>query len=49
MIATITGIGGMVLNIGKVTITSVACALLLGILANLLTHLKKDEKEEKAE
>ena len=45
----ITGIGGMVINIGKVTITSVACALILGILANLLTHLKKDEKEVVAE
>ncbi len=33
----IAGVGGMVLNIGKVTITSVACALILGILVNLLT------------
>ena len=33
----IAGVGGMVLSIGKVTVTSVACALILGILANLLT------------
>ena len=42
----IAGVGGMVLNIGKVTITSVACALILGILTNVLTHWKKDEKTE---
>ena len=38
----IAGVGGMVLNIGKVTITAVACALILGILTNVLTHWKKD-------
>ncbi len=32
----ITGIGGMTLNIGKVTLTEVACALILGILTNLI-------------
>ena len=37
----IAGVGGMVLNIGKVTITSVACALILGILVNGLVNLKK--------
>lgn len=44
----IAGVGGMVLNIGQVTITSVACALILGILTNLLTikAAKKDEQEE---
>ena len=45
----IAGVGGMVLNIGKVTVTSVACALILGILTNVLTHWKKDEKEEAPE
>ena len=40
----IAGVGGMVLNIGKVTITSVACALILGILTNVLTHWKKETK-----
>ncbi len=42
----IAGVGGMVLNIGKVTVTSVACALILGILTNVLTHWKKGEKKE---
>ena len=32
----IAGIGGLTLNFGAVTITSVACALILGILANLI-------------
>lgn len=43
----IAGVGGMVINIGAVTITSIACALILGILTNLLTA--KAKKEEKAE
>ena len=44
----IAGVGGMTLNIGKVTITAVACALILGILANLLVNIKnkKDAKTE---
>ncbi|MBR5900005.1 MAG: uracil-xanthine permease [Clostridia bacterium] len=33
----VAGVGGMVLNIGAITITSIACALILGILVNLLT------------
>jgi uracil permease len=43
----IAGVGGMVINIGSVTITSVACALILGILANLLSSkaAKKEQKE----
>ncbi len=46
----IAGVGGMVLTIGKVTITSVACALILGILANLLVNIKsKKTKAETAE
>ena len=46
----ITGVGGMVLNIGKVTITSIACALILGILTNLLvSKASKKELAEKAE
>ena len=36
----ISGIGGLSLTFGKITITSIACALLLGILVNNL--LKKD-------
>lgn len=40
----IAGVGGMALNIGKVTITSVACALILGILTNLLVNIGKKNK-----
>ncbi|MDE5721809.1 MAG: uracil-xanthine permease [Clostridia bacterium] len=45
----ITGVGGLTLNFGKVTITAVACALILGILTNLLVNIKgrnKDENEQ---
>ncbi len=41
----ITGIGGLSLTFGKVTITSVACALILGIVANLMLSRKKDDAE----
>ena len=34
----ITGIGGMAMAIGKVTITAIACALILGIIVNLLLN-----------
>ena len=37
----ITGIGGMSMAIGKVVITSIACALILGILVNILLHRNK--------
>ena len=40
----IVGIGGMTLTFGKVTLTSIACALILGILTNLLVSRKADEK-----
>lgn len=43
----ISGIGGLVLNFGPVQITSIATALVLGILTNLL--LKPWKKTEKAE
>ena len=39
----IAGIGGMSLNFGSVTITEVACALILGIITNLV--LRKKEKK----
>lgn len=39
----ITGIGGLTLTFGKVTLTSIACALILGILVNLLVKNAKDE------
>ncbi len=37
----IAGIGGLTLTFGKVTITSIACALILGIITNLLLAPKK--------
>ena len=37
----ITGIGGMAVSFGSVTITEVACALILGILTNVLLSGKK--------
>ncbi len=41
----IAGIGGMAMSIGKVTITSIACALILGIIVNSVLSLKKDDAE----
>ena len=40
----ICGIGGMTLKIGSVTLTEIACALILGILVNLMLSGKKPEK-----
>ena len=37
----ITGIGGMALAIGKVTLTTTACALILGIITNLILSKQK--------
>lgn len=37
----ISGIGGMALKIGQVTLTEVACALILGIITNLVLSEKK--------
>ena len=37
----ISGIGGLTLNFGKITITAVACALILGIITNLVLGKKK--------
>ena len=46
----IAGVGGMTLKIGAVTITSIACALILGILVNLLGNIKcKKAKKETEE
>ena len=41
----IAGVGGMTLTFGKITITSVACALILGILTNLLCSKARKNKE----
>ena len=40
----ISGIGGLTLTFGKVTLTAVACALILGIITNLIVSPKKDEE-----
>ena len=42
----IAGVGGMAVSFGKVTITEVACALILGILANLLLSGKKGSEKK---
>ena len=39
----ITGVGGLAVSFGKVTITEVACALILGILTNVMLSGKKKE------
>lgn len=39
----ITGVGGMVVSFGKVEIRTVACALILGILTNVMLSKEKDE------
>ena len=41
----IAGIGGLSVSFGKVTLTAIACALILGILANLMLGVK-DKKGE---
>lgn len=42
----IPGIGGMALSIGSVKITAIACALILGIITNVVLSRKKADKEE---
>ncbi len=42
----IAGIGGLTLNFGDVTVTSIATALILGILANLMLKNAPEEEEE---
>ena len=39
----ITGIGGLSVSFGKVTLTSIACALILGILSNVLLRNAKEQ------
>ncbi len=39
----ITGIGGLTVSFGAVTLTTIACALILGILANLMLSKGSDE------
>ena len=39
----IPGIGGMAMAIGPVTITAIACSLILGILVNLMVNKSRKE------
>ena len=41
----IPGIGGFSLSFGKVTLTAIACALILGIITNVILNLKKSNKD----
>ena len=43
----IPGIGGLSVSFGKVTITTIACALILGIIANKILNVKKGNAEDK--
>ena len=40
----IAGIGGLTLNFGQITITSVACALILGIIVNIIVSKGSDQE-----
>ena len=43
----IAGVGGLSISFGKITLTSVACALLLGIITNVaLSSSKKEPNKE---
>jgi len=41
----IPGIGGLSISFGQITLTTIACALILGIISNTLLNLKKDKAE----
>ena len=43
----ICGVGGMAISIGKVTITTIACALILGIITNILLNKFKKANSDK--
>ena len=45
----IAGVGGMIVQFGAVTITSVACALILGILTNVFVNIGGKDKPVAAE
>ncbi len=45
----IAGIGGLSVSFGKVTLTAIACALILGILVNLVLSGKGEKKEDQGE
>ena len=39
----IPGIGGMAMQIGQISITAIACALIMGIIINIILHQKKED------
>ena len=41
----IPGIGGLTVSFGKVTITTIACALILGIVTNIILNRKNTKSE----
>ena len=41
----IAGIGGMAMKIGQVTVTSIAGALILGIITNIVLHSTKKSEQ----
>lgn len=45
----ISGVGGLTLNVGKITITTIACSLILGILVNLLCNIKKKNSDKQGD
>lgn len=45
----IAGVGGLTLSFGKITITSVACSLILGILTNVMVNVKSKGAEQAQE
>ncbi len=45
----IAGVGGLTVTFGKVNLTTVACALILGVLTNLILGGMKKKKEQKLE
>lgn len=45
----ITGIGGLTLEFGSVKLTAIACALILGILTNILVSKDKGDEEENSD
>lgn len=44
----VAGVGSFALTIGKITLTAVAVALILGIIVNFVCHLKKDDEKAPA-
>ncbi len=42
----IAGVGGLTVSFGPVTVTEVACALILGILTNIMVNRKKDKENK---